>query len=341
MNHAASPRHRSNTHYLKTSHALLYGYHQLSDGAKLTYQVIDSFDWQDTKTGESKGYAFPSLETISKMRGKSVRSIERQIDELEVVGLLSRKRQQHKPSLFVIHNPSENQIPECIKEQTTTTKVKSTPQNNSSATYSPQTSSPKPTYFSNDKNVVSHQPAQTTKMSFVYKEKDKEKKININVKGNRQKNQVNRFDGLAQILNRYQIHQKKLKPQSDKRLQRDYLAQEMAQRLDDEKSLGCYRVIADKLPSSIVYQTLSQVTDTWHMGNIRHNRAALFVSLIKTYASEHDINLGFASAAKPPRFQAAQRKLAQQKSTRFSYTKTSRNGANLAPPFLPPKTPLG
>ena len=40
-------RNRLRHHYTLTSDVLLFGYEHLPDGAKLTYQVIDSFDWSD------------------------------------------------------------------------------------------------------------------------------------------------------------------------------------------------------------------------------------------------------------------------------------------------------
>jgi hypothetical protein len=39
-------RNRLKKHFVITSNVLLFGYPHVSDGAKLTYQVIDSFDWQ-------------------------------------------------------------------------------------------------------------------------------------------------------------------------------------------------------------------------------------------------------------------------------------------------------
>jgi len=47
-------------HFVITSNVLLFGYPHVSDSAKVTYQVIDSFDWQDghgTSNGPSRGTA--------------------------------------------------------------------------------------------------------------------------------------------------------------------------------------------------------------------------------------------------------------------------------------------
>ena len=40
-------RNRLKKHSVITSNVLLFGYSHVSDSAKITYQVIDSFDWQD------------------------------------------------------------------------------------------------------------------------------------------------------------------------------------------------------------------------------------------------------------------------------------------------------
>ena len=57
-------RNRLKKHFVNTSNVLLYGYGSLSDAAKITYQVIDSFDWADADDGTSKGYAYPSIRRI-------------------------------------------------------------------------------------------------------------------------------------------------------------------------------------------------------------------------------------------------------------------------------------
>ena len=50
-------RNRLKKHFVITSNVLLFGYSHVSDSAKLTYQVIDSFDCQDgsKQLHETKG----------------------------------------------------------------------------------------------------------------------------------------------------------------------------------------------------------------------------------------------------------------------------------------------
>jgi DNA-binding transcriptional regulator YhcF (GntR family) len=74
----------------------------LSDGAYRTYLEIIEFDWEDKSTGTCKGYVFPSLATLAKMRGVTVRTIERHIRELISLGLLSRERRRNQVSVLYI-----------------------------------------------------------------------------------------------------------------------------------------------------------------------------------------------------------------------------------------------
>lgn len=102
---SARPRRGPTSHYTLTSNALIFGYHDLDDGAKLTYQAIDSFDWPD-QAGERKGYAYPSVPTLARLRGTSERTIQRHCDALEDVGLLRREYLAGKPARLWIEEPS-------------------------------------------------------------------------------------------------------------------------------------------------------------------------------------------------------------------------------------------
>ena len=81
--------------------------------------------------------------------------------------------------------------------------------------------------------------------------------------------------------------------------QRDYLAQEMMEKLSDEKSLGCFRKIAAKIPEEIIFSVLANVKDSARSGKIRQSRGALFVDIIKKYALERNIDLGFKHLSVP------------------------------------------
>jgi DNA-binding MarR family transcriptional regulator len=103
-------RNRLKRHYVNTSNVLLYGYTSISDAAKITYQIIDGFDWEDKETGDSKGYVFPAVETLARIRNTSIRTVQRHIKELEETNLLTRQRRRNKPSILFIEDVSEVEV---------------------------------------------------------------------------------------------------------------------------------------------------------------------------------------------------------------------------------------
>jgi len=100
-------RNRLKKHFVNVSNVLLYCYEYVSDAAKITFQVIDGFDWESKETGDSKGYVFPAVETIAKIRHTSARTIQRHILELIKAKLLTRIRQRNKPSILYIEEVSD------------------------------------------------------------------------------------------------------------------------------------------------------------------------------------------------------------------------------------------
>lgn len=101
-------RNRLRHHYTMASNVLLFGYHHLSDAAKVTYLAIDSFDWDDG-TGKRKGYAYPSLGRLARDRGLDRRSIRRHLAELEAAKLITRRQQVGQPSVLIIEDPSSDE----------------------------------------------------------------------------------------------------------------------------------------------------------------------------------------------------------------------------------------
>ena len=73
--------------------------------------------------------------------------------------------------------------------------------------------------------------------------------------------------------------------------EKEYLAQEMADRLEDDHSLGFYRKVADMVPESLIFQALSEVKDASLTGRVKKSKAALFTNIIQAKAKEHNINL--------------------------------------------------
>jgi len=73
--------------------------------------------------------------------------------------------------------------------------------------------------------------------------------------------------------------------------EKEYLAQEMAEQLNDDHSLGFYRKIADLVPENLIFQALSEVKDAHLTGRVKKSKAALFTAVIQSKAQEHNINL--------------------------------------------------
>lgn len=137
MNHDATPeirrRNRLKNHFTITSNVLLFGYTALTDAEKVTYQAIDSFDWADDR-GERKGYAYPSVETLARLRGVSSRSIFRHFDALERVGLLRREQRPGRPTLLWIEEPSAEESEQYLSTITMSPDTDVTPTPDSDVT---------------------------------------------------------------------------------------------------------------------------------------------------------------------------------------------------------------
>ena len=283
------------------SKVLLYGYNGVSDSAKITYQVIDGFDWEDKETKSSKGYAFPATETLAEIRDTSVRTIERHIRELVAAKLLTRVRQRNLPSILYIEDVSEREINKYLTRYVNPpkrTKNKKAQSGSKKSSNKLSTSDQIETSEKsrNDKNVVSHEASETTKMSFAYMKENEGKENEINVNENFKKEEQKRTgqtNSIGELLKSYQLSSSTKNSKPDQELKRDVLAEQLAEKLNDQKSLGCYRVIAEKVPQQVIFQTLGNVKETAAAGEIRKSRGALFVEMIKKYSESHGIELGF------------------------------------------------
>jgi len=75
--------------------------------------------------------------------------------------------------------------------------------------------------------------------------------------------------------------------------EKELLAKEIAEELEDEHSLGAFRAIVDKISEQRIRIFLSIIKDTLLTGKIKKNRGAMFISLAKAYAVKNNINLNF------------------------------------------------
>jgi AraC-like DNA-binding protein len=60
---------------------------RLSDGARVLYALLLSYDWQDGD-GRRKGRTWPSLARLAEQSGKSTRQVTRYLRELEEEGVI-------------------------------------------------------------------------------------------------------------------------------------------------------------------------------------------------------------------------------------------------------------
>jgi DNA-binding MarR family transcriptional regulator len=304
-------RNRLKNHFVNTSKVLLYGYKEVSDGAKITYQVIDGFDWEDKETGNSKGYVFPAIATLANIRRTTVRTIHRHIKELEEAKLLTRKRRQSLPSILIIEDLSKKEIKTYLDEYVASeNNQKNRPKKKSAKKLSTKKWKklrPKSQELRNDIFVVSDSEPETTKMSFankVRKEKEvyyeeNEIIVNDNLQIVRQKRN-GQTSSIGDLLKSYHLPALQKTGKSDQNLQRDMVAEQLSNDLNDQKSLGCYRVIVDKVPHPIIFQNLGRVKEAARAGQIRQSKGAFFVELIKDYSEHHGIELGFQTLTRAP-----------------------------------------
>ncbi len=300
-------RNRLKKHFINISNVLLYGYKDLSDGAKITYQVIEGFDWESKETGDSKGFVFPSIETISVIRNSAKRTIFRHIQELEKVKLLTRTRRRNLPSVLYIEDVSDNEANLYLSHYVDKDHQKPMQDDLLKSR--------------NAKNGTSHKAPEMPKMALAYKVKEKELKENeINVNENLSIKRKGETKSLRDLLIQYDLQiPKKVKNEATVQIktskvnigidknQRDYLASEIAEKLNDQKSLGAFRVIAERVPQSVVFEVLSSIKETAREGKIRVSRGALFVDIIKGYCSSHSIDLGFGTKETSPDIVETQR----------------------------------
>jgi hypothetical protein len=96
---------------------------------------------------------------------------------------------------------------------------------------------------------------------------------------------VNKTEIINNVNNAISNKKKKRTPEME------CFAQEIAERLEDDHSLGFYRKVVDIIPENLIWQALSEVKDAHLTGRVKKSKAALFTSVIKSKAQEHNINL--------------------------------------------------
>jgi len=105
----------------------------------------------------------------------------------------------------------------------------------------------------------------------------------------------NRHTNYNQSLNKNNtnnVNKNAIKNKKEKRSQeKEYLAKDLSDKLEDDHSLGFYRKIVDTMPENMIFQALSEVKDAFLTGRVKKSKAALFNTVIQDKAEEHNINL--------------------------------------------------
>jgi hypothetical protein len=95
---------------------------------------------------------------------------------------------------------------------------------------------------------------------------------------------VNKTERINNVNNAISNKRKKRTPEME------VFAQEIAEKLEDDHSLGFYRKVVDIIPENLIWQALSEVKDAYLSGRVKKSKAALFTTVIKSKALDHNIN---------------------------------------------------
>lgn len=239
---------RPQRHFTLTSNVLLFGYRQLSDGEKLTYLAVQSFDWANGD-GRRKGFAFPSIETLATRRGLDRRTIFRHLDKLERVGLVRREVRAGRPTLLHLEGPSALE----------TKTYLATVEKGSSDTSVTRDTDVTPTH---DTGVTPYK-------------KDKEETDKP----------VNEFESVLQERSfvetdsGWKRYQPKSKLSREQRFKRDYIAGEILKVTKDPHSLGYYRKVAGTIADAGLFAAISEVRHAARSGRIRTSKGRMFTAI--------------------------------------------------------------
>ena len=106
-------------------------------------------------------------------------------------------------------------------------------------------------------------------------------------------NNVNRTSKEKDVENFKDEIKKCPEPKRYRSREKELLAKEIAEELNDDHSLGAFRVVVDKISEQQIRIFLSIIKDTHLTGKIKKSRGAMFISLAKAYAIKNNINLNF------------------------------------------------
>jgi len=262
---------------------------------KMIYIVIARFVDKEDK-------AFPSVPTIAKKGSMSERQVQAIINSLVKKKLLKKESRLNRDNksktsnLYTLcsvksnqlekegdtevvndmHHPGEYDAPPLVNEvHPNNTSIKKKDLNN--------------VIVPDEEGVVENPTKQIVEVNAEVDEDVNEirRKIKESLEGS-EKNNYKEDRGL-----RANNQEKNTESKRYRLAENESFIQEIAEVLDDNHSLGAFRVIVDKIPKHQIRIFLSIIKDTYLTGRIKKSRGAMFISLAKDYARENDINLNF------------------------------------------------
>lgn len=248
-------RHRNPTarDWVVVSRVVLLGYHQVSDGAKLTYWVIYSHDWYEPDRGGRKGYVYPTVGRLAQLRHSAVRTIQRHIAELISAGLLTRLERPGKASILYIEEPSDQEVSQYLQER----------------------------HHGGDNSVG----GVVTFLSPQQEEKEKQEK---SVNGDRQnfmeegRGSSNGWQPIRHLL------ASRVRPTATGN-RTSWIASQLVEATEDQQSLGCYRTLAARCPAELLFEAVALLKEARDDGAIRRSSGALFVSIVRRLCHERGL----------------------------------------------------
>ena len=106
-------------------------------------------------------------------------------------------------------------------------------------------------------------------------------------------NNVNRTSREGGVENSESEIKEYPEPKRYRSREKELLAKEIAEELEDNHSLGAFRTVVDKIPEQKIRIFLSIIKDTYLTGKIKKSRGAMFISLAKAHAGKNNINFNF------------------------------------------------
>lgn len=236
--------------YVIVSAVVLIGYPQVSDGAKLTYWVIYSYDWYDPELGRRKGYAFPTVKRLAELRHSTERTIQNHLAELISAALLTRELRPGKPSILYVEEPAQEEIGRYLQAR--------------------EQGGEKIFRGSGEKNF--------TPTNIMKNKQDKAingvKKIVMEENADRQSD----WQPVAALLRN--------SPRLRNLAEDEWLAGEIVRLTADPGSIGCYRTIARSCPSELIFEALSLLKEAHSDGAGLKNRGGFFASTVRKLCQE-------------------------------------------------------